>query len=143
MKKRGQHKAKKGMREDWFYKRGDIYFVDLGEPEGHIQGGKRPVINVQNNCGNFFSPMLLVVPLTSELKKVKQPTHFVLKHQKGLKSWSMSEGEQLRAINKRQVIRYLGKTDPENLRRIDETLRVSLELNEEDPNPYSPMMEFP
>ena len=63
------------LRKDWNYRRGDIYLADLGEHRGNIQGGVRPVINIQNNSGNFFGPTLIVVPLTTELKKLGQPTH--------------------------------------------------------------------
>lgn len=56
------------LRKDWNYRRGDIYLADLGEHRGNIQGGVRPVINIQNNSGNFFGPTLIVVPLTTELK---------------------------------------------------------------------------
>lgn len=58
------------LRKDWNYRRGDIYLADLGEHRGNIQGGVRPVINIQNNSGNFFGPTLIVVPLTTELKKL-------------------------------------------------------------------------
>lgn len=52
------------LRKDWNYRRGDIYLADLGEHRGNIQGGVRPVINIQNNSGNFFGPTLIVVPLS-------------------------------------------------------------------------------
>lgn len=58
------------LKKDWNYRRGDIYLVDLGEHRGNIQGGVRPVINIQNNSGNLFGPTLIVVPLTTELKKL-------------------------------------------------------------------------
>ena len=47
------------LRKDWNYRRGDIYLADLGEHRGNIQGGVRPVINIQNNSGNFFGPTLM------------------------------------------------------------------------------------
>ena len=75
-----------------------------------IQGGVRLVINIQNNSGNFFGPTLIVVPLTTELKKLGQPTHCVLKKQRGLDETSMSEAEQIVTINKCRVIKYLGRT---------------------------------
>ena len=88
------------LRSNWNYRRGDIYLADLGAHRGHIQGGIRPVINIQNNSGSFFGPTLIVVPLTTELKKLKQPTHYVLKQQRGLKEPSMSEAEQIVTINR-------------------------------------------
>ena len=114
------------LRNDWIYKRGDIYLADLGTPSGSVQGGTRPVINIQNNTGSFFGPTLIVIPLTTELKKLNQPTHYVLKHQYGLDEVSMSEAEQPVTINKSQVIKYLGKTSRRHMERIDDCLRVSL-----------------
>ena len=98
------------LRNNWSYRRGDIYLADLGEHRGHIQGGIRPVINIQNNSGSFFGPTLIVVPLTTELKKLKQPTHYVLNKQHGLNEPSMSVAEQIVTINKGQIIKYLGRT---------------------------------
>ena len=130
------------LRNDWIYKRGDIYLADLGTPSGSVQGGTRPVINIQNNTGSFFGPTLIVIPLTTELKKLNQPTHYVLKHQYGLDEVSMSEAEQPVTINKSQVIKYLGKTSRRHMERIDDCLRVSLHLNPENPIPGE-CVEFP
>lgn len=130
------------LKADWIYKRGDIYLANLGAPNGSVQGGTRPVINIQNNTGSFFAPTLIVIPLTTELKKLNQPTHYVLKRQNGLSEISMSEAEQPVTINKSQVIKYLGRTSKEHMARIDDCLRVSLKLNPEDPIPYE-CVEFP
>ena len=124
------------LRNDWIYKRGDIYLADLGTPCGSVQGGIRPVVVIQNNTGNYFSSTLIVIPLTTELKKPNQPTHYVLVRQYGLSEVSMSEAEQPATINKSQVIRYLGKTSRRNMDRIDKSLRISLQLDPGDPLPY-------
>ena len=131
------------LRKDWNYRRGDIYLADLGEHRGNIQGGVRPVINIQNNSGNFFGPTLIVVPLTTKLKKLGQPTHCVLKKQRGLDETSMSEAEQIVTINKCQVIKYLGRTSQKHMERIDDSIRVSLHLDPEDPIPIPESVEFP
>ena len=55
--------------KSWNYRRGDIYLADLGAHTGHIQGGARPVVVIQNDYGNRFSSTLIVVPLTTEIKK--------------------------------------------------------------------------
>ena len=81
---------------------------------GNIQGGVRPVINIQNNSGNFFGPTLIVVSLTTELKKLGQPTHYVIEKQRGLDETFMSEAEQIVTINKCQVFKYLGCTSNRN-----------------------------
>ena len=131
------------LKKDWNYRRGDIYLVDLGEHRGNIQGGVRPVINIQNNSGNFFGPTLIVVPLTTELKKLGQPTHYVIEKQRGLNETSMSEAEQIVTINKCQVLKYLGRTIKRHMERIDDSIRVSLHLNPEDVLPIPECVEFP
>ena len=66
------------MPANWMYKRGDVYMMDLNPYSGSEQGGIRPAIVVQNDDGNFYSNVLLVVPLTTQIKKRNMPTHFIL-----------------------------------------------------------------
>lgn len=67
------------MKEDWIYKRGDLYYANLNPYFGSEQGGTRPVLVLQNNVGNFFCPTLIVAPLTSKwIKKKDLPTHYAL-----------------------------------------------------------------
>lgn len=101
------------------------------------------MINIQNNSGSFFGPTLIVVPLTTELKKLKQPTHYVLNQQRGLKEPSMSEAEQIVTINKCQILKYLGQTSTKHMQRIDNCIRASLHLKPEDPLPIPECAEFP
>lgn len=61
------------MKEDWIYKRGDLYYANLNPYFGSEQGGTRPVLVLQNNVGNFFCPTLIVAPLTSKWIKKKEP----------------------------------------------------------------------
>ena len=131
------------LRNNWSYRRGDIYLADLGEHRGPIRGGTRPVTNIQNNSGSFSGPPLIVVPLTTELKKLKQPTHYVLNKQHGLNEPSMSVAEQIVTINKGQIIKYLGRTSQKHMQRIDESIRASLHLDPEDPFPIPECVEFP
>ena len=97
----------------------DIIQVDLGESFGSEQGGKRPAVIVQNNIGNKYSPTVLIVPMTSEIKKVNMPTHNVMYRTKlnGLDTDSMLLGEQTTAIDKRRILYKRGKlvTDKEKL----------------------------
>ena len=97
----------------------DIVQVDLGESFGSEQGGKRPAVIVQNNIGNKYSPTVLIVPMTSEIKKVNMPTHNVMYRTKlnGLDTDSMLLGEQTTAIDKRRILYKRGKlvTDKEKL----------------------------
>ena len=67
------------MKQEWNYRRGDVYLADLGEPIGSEQGGIRPVAVIQNESGCRRSTTMTVVPLTSNLKKLDQPTHYVLR----------------------------------------------------------------
>lgn len=112
----------------WNYRRGDIYLADLGEHHGHIQGGTRPVVVIQNEQGNRFAPTLIVVPLTTEIKKTDQPTHYVLKHQRGLDKPCMILAEQIQTIRKSQIIRYLGHVRAIHMACINLCLRESIGL---------------
>ena len=132
------------MKPSWIYKRGDLYLVDLGKRRESLQGGIRPCINIQNNPGNFFSPLLIVLPLTTKLKKTNMPTHHILKGVRGLDDVSMSEAEQPTTISKTQVIKYLGKLDKKQMHIVDETLRIAVGLNDpEDTYPIPECVEFP
>lgn len=72
------------MKEDWVYRRGDIYLANLGKPEGSQQGGVRPVVILQNDIGNYYSPTLTLVPLTSKTKKRNVSRHTITsERQKG------------------------------------------------------------
>ena len=87
------------MKEDWIYRRGDLYLVDLGAPIGSKQGGVRPVVVLQNDTGNFYAPTITVAPLTSKINKKKRlPTHYLLRKAKGLERPSTVLAEQSSAI---------------------------------------------
>ena len=85
------------MPANWMYKRGDVYMMDLNPYSGSEQGGVRPAIVVQNDDGNFYSNVLLVVPLTTQIKKRNMPTHFVL-HNRFLSAPSMATSVSVSAI---------------------------------------------
>ena len=73
------------MKENWTYRRGDIYLANLNPYIGSEQGGTRPVLLLQNNTGNFYCPTLIVAPLTARRgKKPHQPTHYLLSSVKGI-----------------------------------------------------------
>ena len=89
------------MKEKWVYRRGDLYFANLGVPVGSKQGGVRPVVVLQNDVGNYYAPTITIAPLTSKIeKKRKQPTHFFLRKAKGLAKPSMVLAEQLDTCDK-------------------------------------------
>lgn len=102
----------KPLRKNWEYRRGDVYLANLDPIVGAEIGGIRPVMILQNNTGNFFSPTLIAAPLTSNIdKKPNQPTHFLLEQVRGLSRPSMVILEQLKTLDKRRIIRYMGRVD--------------------------------
>jgi mRNA interferase MazF len=98
------------MREDWVYRRGDIYLANLDPYIGSEQGGTRPVVVLQNNAGNFFSPTLIIAPITSRFGKHRDlPTHYYVENVRGLDGPALVLLEQLKTIDKRRVCKYIGK----------------------------------
>ena len=97
----------------------DVIQVDLGRSFGSEQGGIRPAVIVQNNKGNKFSPTVLVIPMTSEIKKVNMPTHNIMHKTKfnGLDEDSMLLGEQTTVIDKKRILYKRGSLVRENEKR--------------------------
>lgn len=117
------------MKENWNYRRGDIYLVDLGTNTGSEQGGCRPVLLLQNDVGNHYGPTLIVSPISSRYwKKSKQPTHSLIEGIDNLISPSVVLTEQLITIDKVRVLKYLGKVPEEQMERINQAVKVSLGL---------------
>lgn len=114
------------MSKSWICRRGDLYLADLGTPVGSQQGGVRPVVVLQNNVGNYHSPTLTVAPLTSKMKKAGQPTHYQLRKACGLRKKSVVLAEQVMTIDRRCLIRYLGRVTSKEMRGIDDAVRVQL-----------------
>ena len=95
----------------------DIYYADLSKNTVNSeQGGIRPVIVIQNDIGNKYSPTLIVLPITSEIKKENMPTHCILHRsiKNGLKVDSMVLAEQIRVIDKSRILDYIGYLDNAN-----------------------------
>lgn len=112
-------------------KRGELYFADLNPVVGSEQGGKRPVVVLQNDIGNQYSPTTIVAAITSRLKKAKLPTHVEIRADTfNLVKNSVVLMEQLRTIDKRRLGERIGCFDKETMERIDEALAVSLGLKE-------------
>ena len=119
------------MKENWNYRRGDIYLVDLGTNTGSEQGGCRPVILLQNNVGNHYAPTLIVAPISSRYwKKLKQPTHSLIEGIQNLTSPSVVLAEQIITIDKKRVMKYLGKVPEKQMQGIDRAVMVSLGLEQ-------------
>ena len=117
------------MKQNWKYHRGDLYMADLSPVCGSEQGGVRPVIVIQNNTGNQYSPTLIVAAVTAQkAKKAGQPTHYLLRNNPALPRSSVVLLEQLRTIDKHRIQRYLGKIDQAEMQKIDSALLASLGL---------------
>ncbi len=115
------------MKEDWVYRRGDIYFANLGLANGSKQGGKRPVVVVQNDVGNRYSPTITLVPLTTRIdKKKNMPTHFQIRKALGLKKPSMALAEQVGTYDKKCIICYLGRLSKGQMRGIEEAIKAQV-----------------
>lgn len=112
-------------------KRGELYYADLSPVVGSEQGGIRPVLVIQNDVGNKFSPTVIVAAVTSQLNKSKLPTHLELSASTyGLSKDSVVLLEQLRTIDKRRLKERVGCLDNRFMDRIDRALQISLGLGE-------------
>lgn len=112
------------------FRRGEIYFADLDPHYGSEQGGKRPVIVIQNNTGNKFAPTVIVAAVTSKVsKKPNQPTHVLIDQNPAFSRPSMVLLEQIFTIDKERIQRLLGQTTPDEMYQINEALMNSLDLN--------------
>ena len=115
------------MREDWIYRRGDVYLANLDPYIGSEQGGTRPVVVLQNNTGNFYCPTLIIAPITSR-KKRPQPTHYYAEHIYGLDVPSIVLLEQIKTIDKQRVKKYMGRMTRQQMDEIGEAIETSLGL---------------
>ena len=110
--------------------RGDIYYVDLRPVVGSEQGGIRPVVILQNNVGNRYSPTVIAAPITSK-KKVGLPTHVSLDRQvERLYCGSVILVEQLRTIDKSRLMNRIGGLNRSEMEKVDQALGVSVGLAE-------------
>jgi len=111
-------------------RRGDIYYADLSPVVGSEQGGVRPVLVIQNDVGNKFSPTIIVSAITSQLDKARLPTHIEIAGEKyGLSKNSVVLLEQVRTIDKRRLREKAGHLDEQVMRKVDYALRTSFGLS--------------
>ena len=109
--------------------RGDIYRVDFGQGRGSEQGGLRPAVIVQNNVGNWASPTVIVVPLTSRVfSKSVLPTHSLVTADSGVENTSLALTEQVRTVDKRRLHEYIGHLNQAHMNELDIALAVSVGL---------------
>lgn len=111
------------------FKRGELYFADLSPVVGSEQGGVRPVLIIQNDVGNKYSPTVIVAAVTSQINKAKLPTHIELSSVKyGLPKDSVILLEQVRTLDKRRLKEKIGVIDTDKMRKVENALLVSLGL---------------
>lgn len=107
--------------------RGDIYYADLSPVVGSEQGGVRPVLVIQNNVGNKFSPTVIIAAITSQLTKAKLPTHIELnKNQYNLVKDSVVLLEQIRTLDKRRLKEKICSIDDATMQQVDVAMMISL-----------------
>ncbi len=112
-------------------KRGDIFYADLSPVVGSEQGGVRPVLIVQNDIGNKYSPTVIIAAVTSQINKAKLPTHIeIMADDFGLSKDSVILLEQIRTIDKKRLREKLGKLSDDLMIQVNEALTVSLGLIE-------------
>ena len=108
-------------------KRGDIYYADLSPVVGSEQGGVRPVLIIQNNIGNKYSPTVIVSAITSQINKAKIPTHIELASNKyNLAKDSVVLLEQIRTIDKRRLQEKITSLDEVKMKEVNRAILISL-----------------
>ncbi|GFN34306.1 type II toxin-antitoxin system PemK/MazF family toxin [Tepidimicrobium xylanilyticum] len=110
-------------------KRGDVFYADLSPVVGSEQGGIRPVLVIQNDIGNKYSPTTIVAAITSQINKAKLPTHVEISAPEyGLPKDSVVLLEQVRTIDKKRLREKIGRFNDEMMAKVDECLKISLGL---------------
>lgn len=113
-------------------KRGDIYYADLSPVVGSEQGGVRPVLIVQNDIGNKYSPTVIAAAITSQTGKARLPTHIDVMATAGLAKDSVILLEQIRTIDKRRLKEKMGHLDENVMSKVNEAISVSFGLSTDE-----------
>ena len=116
---------------DTSVKRGDIYYADLSPVVGSEQGGVRPVLIIQNDTGNRYSPPVIAAAITSQTGMARLPTHIDLPVDQscGLSRDSIVLLEQVRTLDKRRLREHMGRVDDRVMRQVDNAIAVSFGLH--------------
>ena len=112
-------------------KRGDVFYADLDPIIGSEQGGVRPVLVVQNNMGNKYSPTVVVLPISSA-KKTNMPTHIRIYGTKKLPKDSVIMAEQIRTIDRNRLQNYIGSVDLEIMKKVEIAMKISIGVDRDD-----------
>ena len=113
-------------------KRGELYYADLSPVIGSEQGGVRPVLVVQNDTGNKYSPTVIAAAVTSKIGKARLPTHIELPCAFGLAKNSVILLEQIRTIDKKRLMSRIGELPPTTMRRVNRAILISLGFDEKN-----------
>jgi mRNA interferase MazF len=110
-------------------KRGEVYYADLSPVMGSEQGGVRPVLIIQNDIGNRYSPTVIAAAITSQINKAKLPTHVEIQaKQYGFEKDSVILLEQIRTLDKRRLKERVAFLDNEIMKKVNRALEISLGL---------------
>ena len=111
-------------------RRGEIYYADLSPVVGSEQGGMRPVLIIQNNVGNHYSPTVIVAAITAKIQKAKMPTHVEISAEEfELEKDSVVLLEQIRTIDKQRLKEKVTQLNQETMKKINEALEISVGLS--------------
>ncbi len=111
-------------------KRGDLFYADLNPVVGSEQGGIRPVVVIQNDVGNKYSPTIIVAAVTAQENKAKLPTHVeVDSSELGLPKNSTILLEQIRTIDKKRLKEKIGSFEHKTMRKVENAMKISLALD--------------
>jgi mRNA interferase MazF len=114
-------------------KRGDIYYADLSPVVGSEQGGLRPVLIIQNDVGNRYSPTVIAAAITSRMGKTRLPTHIDIYADKvGLSKDSVILLEQVRTLDKQRLKEKMGHLDDRLMNEVNNAIAVSFGLTHEE-----------
>lgn len=108
------------------YKRGQIYYADLSPAVGSEQGGLRPVLIISNDIGNRHAPIIIAAAITSKIGKKRLPTQVIIDTSCGLSADSMVECEQIRTLDKRRLLNYVGAVNDKQMYEIEKAIKISL-----------------
>ena len=112
-------------------KRGELYYADLSPVVGSEQGGVRPILIIQNDIGNKYSPTVIAAAITSQINKAKLPTHIEINAgEYNLQKDSVILTEQIRTIDKKRLKDRIGQLDEELMKKVNEALAISFGLTE-------------
>ena len=110
--------------------RGEIYFAELNPVQGSEQGGIRPVLIIQNDVGNTYSPTTIILAITSQINKARLPTHIEFPAGSyGLPKDSVVLLEQIRTLDKRRLREHMGRLDSALMKQVDSAIAVSFGLH--------------